>query len=76
MTLQTHQPTTSVADKVRGIAVEKRVRDAERAETLSVSRMAITRRLNGSVPFTDRELIALSQRLDAKVGAGDGEVAA
>lgn len=65
-----------VADKVRGISVEKRVRQADLAEALNVSRMAIVRRLNGSVPFTDRELIILAQRLDVKVGAFFGEVAA
>lgn len=76
MTIQTmHQPS-SVADKVRGIATEKRVRQADLASTLNVSRMAIVRRLNGSVPFADHELIALAQRLDVKVGAFFGEVPA
>ncbi len=76
MTIQTPLPTTNVADKVRGIAVEKRVRQADLAVALGVSRMAVVRRLNGSVPFTDRELSALARRLDVKVGAFFGEVAA
>ena len=76
MTIQTIRQTSGVADKVRGISVEKRVRQADLAEALNVSRMAIVRRLNGSVPFTDRELILLAERLDVKVGAFFGEVAA
>lgn len=73
MTIRT---THSVADKVRGIAAEKRVRQAELASTLNVSRMAIVRRLNGTVPFNDRELSALADRLGVPVGAFFGEVAA
>jgi len=76
MTIQTIRQASSVADKVRGISVEKRVRQADLASALNLSRMAVVRRLNGSVPFTDRELIALAERLDVKVGAFFGEVAA
>lgn len=76
MTAQLIPSTTLVADKVRGIAVEKRVKQADLAVALNVSRMAIVRRLNGSVPFTDRELITLGQRLGVPVGAFFGEVAA
>lgn len=65
-----------VAGKVRGIAYERRVKQADLAEALNLSRMAIVRRLNGTVPFTDRELIVLADRLDVKVGAFFGEVAA
>ncbi|AGW42235.1 proline/betaine transporter [Leifsonia xyli subsp. cynodontis DSM 46306] len=65
-----------MAAKVRGIAAEKRVKQGDLAVALNVSRMAIVRRFNGSVPFTDRELIALSERLDVPVGAFFGEVAA
>jgi len=76
MTIQTQRRTTLVADKVRGIAAEKRVRQADLAAALSVSRMAVTRRLNGTVPFTDHELITLAKTLDVPVGAFFGEVAA
>lgn len=68
--------TVDVASKVRGIAAEKRVKQGDLAAALSVSRMAIVRRFNGSVPFTDRELIALSECLGVPVGAFFGEVAA
>lgn len=70
------RPASGVADKVRGISVEKRARQADLADALNVSRMAIVRRLNGSVPFTDRELITLSAYLGVPVGAFFGEVAA
>nr|WP_274635566.1 helix-turn-helix domain-containing protein [Microbacterium bovistercoris] len=76
MTQQVSPSANIVADKVRGIAVEKRVRQADLATALDLSRMAVVRRLNGSVPFTDRELIALSRRLGVPVGAFFGEVAA
>ena len=76
MTVMTTQLTSPVADKVRGIAVEKRVKQGQLAETLSISRQSVVRRLNGETPFTDRELIALSQRLGVPVGAFFGEVAA
>ncbi len=65
-----------VADKIRGISVEKRARQADLAAALNLSRMAIVRRLNGTVPFTDRELITLSRYLNCPVGAFFGEVAA
>lgn len=71
-----NQDIPSVADKVRGIAAEKRVRQAQLAEALNISKMAITRRFNGSVPFTDRELIVLGRYLNVPVGAFFGEVAA
>lgn len=71
MTIQT---TPDVASKVRGIAAERRVRQSDLAEALNVSRMAVARRFNGSVPFTDRELIVLSRRLEVPVGAFFGEV--
>lgn len=76
MTIQTNRPTSAVADKIRGISAEKRVRQADLAEALNLSRMAVVRRLNGTVPFTDHELIILAQRLDVKVGAFFGEVPA
>lgn len=72
----TERKQTLVADKVRGIAVEKRKKQADLAKALNVSRMAIVRRLNGTVPFTDQELIVLSEYLEVRVGAFFGEVAA
>ncbi len=70
------QTTPSVAAKVRGIAAEKRVRQVDLASALNLSKMGVTRRFNGSVPFSDRELIVLAKYLDVPVGAFFGEVAA
>ena len=67
---------SDVADRVRGIAAERRVSRAEIASVLSVSPMAISRRLNGITPFNAEELIKLSKALRAPVGAFFGEVAA
>lgn len=80
MTVQKASPVSDepllVADKIRGIAAEKRVTQAQLALSLQLSRMAVVRRLNGSVPFTDRQLRVLSARLQVPVGAFFGEVAA
>lgn len=70
------QTRADVPNKIRGIAAEKRVRQADLAEALHVSKMSITRRLNGSVPFTADELIDLGVFLNVPVGAFFGEVAA
>ena len=72
----TNQTTPDVPSKVRGIAAEKRVRQSDIAEVLHVSRMAVGRRFNGTVPFTANELIALSKHFGVPVGAFFGEVAA
>lgn len=70
------QTNADVANKVRGIAAERRISQARMAEILTVSRMAIHRRINGSTPFSPEELIKLSQTLETPVGAFFGEVAA
>jgi transcriptional regulator with XRE-family HTH domain len=67
---------TEVADRVRGFATQKRVTQTSLAQALGLSRMAIVRRLNGSVSFSDRELLVLSRTLGVPVGAFFGEVAA
>lgn len=76
MTYQSNRPISPVPGKVRGFAAEKRIKQADLAATLNLSRMAIVRRLKGDVRFTDEELIALSERFDVPVGAFFGEVAA
>lgn len=67
---------TEVADRVRGFATQKRVTQAALATSLGISRMAMVRRLNGTVPFSDRELLTISRTLGVPVGAFFGEVAA
>lgn len=68
--------TPDVVAEIRGIAAKQRVRQADLAAILNTSRMAIVRRMNGSVPFTADELIKLSRALDVPVGSFFGEHAA
>lgn len=70
----TNQSTVDVAGEIRGLAAKKRIRQNELAEILHTSRMAISRRLNGSVPFTADELIILAQAMNVRVGVFFGEV--
>ena len=70
MTINTN---SDVADRIRGIAAERRVSRAEIASVLSVSLMAISRRLNGITPFNAEELIKLSKALRTPVGDFFGE---
>lgn len=65
-----------VGARVRALAFERHVTQKELAKTIGVSRMSLTRRLNGSVPFNDFELILLGVRLGVPVGAFFGEDAA
>lgn len=65
-----------VAAKVRGIAAEKRVTQASLADSINLSRMAMSRRFGGETPFTPEELIKLSQVLDTPVATFFGERAA
>ena len=60
---------SDVADRVRGIAAERRVSRAEIASVLSVSPMAISRRLNGITPFNAEELIKLARRMNTPIAA-------
>lgn len=65
-----------VAAKIRGAAAEKRVSQAQIANMLHTSRMAVSRRMNGHVPFTSDELIVLSQALGVPVATFFGEAVA
>lgn len=64
----------TVPDRVRDIAIARKVRQSDLADTIDLSRNGIVRRLNGSVRFTDEQLIRLADRLDVPVGAFFGEV--
>lgn len=70
-----NQSHADVAAKVRGIAAEQRIRTADMAEELSLSRMAIHRRLSGEVAFSINELIALAGRFSVPVAAFFDETA-
>lgn len=50
----------SIADKVRGVAAEKRFTQARIAATLGLSRTSVVERMNGRVPFTADELLRLA----------------
>lgn len=65
-----------VAAKVRGAAAEKRLTQANLAAALSMSEMAISRRMSGSTPFAPEELIRAAQFLGRSVGSFFGEAAA
>jgi transcriptional regulator with XRE-family HTH domain len=57
-----------VADRVRGIAAEKRVRQSDVAEHLGLSRVAVARRFNGHVAFSPSELINIATFLGVTPG--------
>lgn len=67
---------SDVAGKIRGAAAERRVTHAKIAEALSVSPMAISRRMNGDTPYTPEELIKVGKLLSVPVGVFFGEVTA
>ena len=62
-----------VASKIRGLAAERRISRIAMAETLNVSEMSISRRMNGTTPFSAEELSRLSNLMDTPVGAFFGE---
>lgn len=62
-----------VADRVRGVAAEKRLSRAEIAERLSVTPMSLSRRFNGQTPLTAAELSSLSHILSVPVSRFFGE---
>lgn len=58
---------SAIADKVRGIAAEKRCTQQRVAYVLGLSRGSVSARWNGTVPFTAAELFKLSRELDVQV---------
>lgn len=65
-----------VAAKVRGAAAEKRISNATLAAKLSMSPMAMSRRMSGGTPFAPEELIRISRVLHVPVATFFGEHAA
>jgi transcriptional regulator with XRE-family HTH domain len=51
---------TLIADKVRGVAAEKRKDQEAIAGILGISRQSVSQRFNGRVPFTATEVYKLS----------------
>lgn len=70
MTVMTN---AEVAGKVRGAAAERRVRQAELAAALSMSEMAMSRRMQGQTPFSPEELSRLGDVLRVPVATFFGE---
>lgn len=54
---------TEIADKVRGVAGEKRVSQGDIARMLGLSRQAVNLRMNGKIPFAAWEIKRLSREL-------------
>jgi transcriptional regulator with XRE-family HTH domain len=50
-----------IADKMRGVAAEKRATQGEVAGLLGIGRKAVNDRMNGRVPWTAAELLVLSE---------------
>lgn len=55
--------TTGIANKVRGVAAEKRYTQQRIASTLGISRTSVVERINGRVPFSGPELLKLSREM-------------
>lgn len=61
--------TPDVASEVRAAAAKKRATQSDLGEALHLSRMAVSRRFSGAVPFTADELVTLSIFLETPVAA-------
>lgn len=61
------ETTTAIADKVRGVAAEKRFTQDRIARTLGLSRTSVVERVNGRIPFAGAELFTLAQAMDVPV---------
>jgi len=62
-----------VAAQVRAVAAIRRVRQAQLADQLKISRMAMSRRFTGEKPFEPEELIRIARELDVAVSTFFGE---
>lgn len=62
-----------IAAKVRGAAAEHRTSQADIAAVLSISRMAMSRRFNGSTPFTGEDISRVASYLGVTIGSLFGE---
>jgi transcriptional regulator with XRE-family HTH domain len=54
-------PQEGIADKVRGVAAERRFSQGQIAETLKLSRTSIAERMNARVAWTAPELFTLAK---------------
>ncbi|WP_243063236.1 helix-turn-helix domain-containing protein [Humibacter sp. RRB41] len=58
---------TVIADRVRGIAAEKRKDQKAVAAVLEISRQSVNQRFLGRIPFTGPELLRLADAWDVDV---------
>lgn len=61
------EATIVIADKVRGVAAEKRFTQQRIADTLRMSRTSVVERINGRVAFTGAELLTLARAMSVPV---------
>lgn len=59
--------TAQIADKVRGVAAEKRFTQSRIAQTLGISRNSVVERMQGRVAFSGAELFVLSGAMRVQV---------
>ena len=57
----------AIADKVRGVAAEKRFTQARIADTLGIARSSVAERINGRVPFSAPELFVLAGAMSVSI---------
>lgn len=56
-----------IANKVRGVAAEKRFNQKHVAEALTLSRTSVADRYSGRIPFTGPELMRLAVTFDVPI---------
>lgn len=61
------ETTNAIANRVRGVAAEKRATQQRIAEILGIARGSVNTRMNGTVPFTGAELLMLASAFDVEI---------
>lgn len=56
-----------IADKVRGVAAEKRLTQAQIAKIIGKDRKSVSARFSGQIPFSASEVWTLSVSLDEDI---------
>lgn len=58
---------TEIANRVRGVAAEKRFTQQRIASELELARSSVSQRISGAVPFTGAELSRLAKAMNVPV---------
>lgn len=61
------ETTTEIANRVRGVAAEKRFTQQRIASVLNLARSSVSLRITGAVPFTGTELLMLAHAMNVPV---------